>query len=185
MEIWRPVTKYNMFGYDGNWRYEVSNLGNVRRAGYWGYKRRKYYQPRMMMQQKDRRGRMKVTLTAECSSHTFYVHRLVAMSFVEGPVFADKVIHKDGDVANNNADNLMWTPSTGNSPYVKGAAKAVRQYTKDGVFVAEYASASAAQRVTGFDHSTISACCHRKKRRMSYRGYIWRFVTDDEFSERG
>lgn len=182
-EVWRPVTAYNMYAYDGNYRYEVSNIGRVKRRGYWGYKHRRFYPEHMMSQQVTRRGCCQVTLQAEGKAHTFRVHRLVAMSFLEKPTDPniDQVIHLDGNKLNNHVDNLAWTSTTSKTPYVQSMSKAIRQYTIDGVFVAEYASASVAGRILGFDHSTISACCHRRKRRNTSYGYIWRFVTDDEF----
>jgi len=38
-----------------------------------------------------------------------YVHRLVAEMFVENPNSHRYVIHLDGDLENNMADNLAWT----------------------------------------------------------------------------
>lgn len=37
-----------------------------------------------------------------------YVHMMVAESFVPNPNEFKFVIHKDGDVSNNHADNLQW-----------------------------------------------------------------------------
>lgn len=182
-EVWRPITEFHMYAYDGGYRYEVSNLGRVKRRGYWGYKHRRFHPERIMKAQLTKRGSWQVTLQAEGKAHTCRVHRLVALSFIDHPAGADQVIHLDGNTKNNKVDNLAWVSSTSKTPYVRGMSKAVRQYTPDGVFIAEYASASVAGRILGFDHSTISACCHRKKRRNTSYGYIWRFVADDEYAE--
>ena len=184
LEVWRPVKVFNMFAYDGGYRYEVSNFGQVRRRGYWGYKHRKFYPDRILRQHLDRNGRWKVVLQADGVAHTVRVHRLVALSFVDKPVYANQVIHLDGDVKNNHASNLKWASSTSATPYVSNMSKPVRQYTLDGEFLAEYASASAAMRVLGYDHSTISACCLRKKCRRTSYGFLWRFVDDDEFADK-
>lgn len=170
-----------MFAYDGGWKYEVSNLGEVRRAGYWGYKRRRYHEPYVLKQQVDRNGRMKVTLQEAGVAHTCHVSRIVALSFVDNPSNATQVIHIDGNIKNNKADNLVWSNSTSRTPYVLSMSKAVRQYTLDGEFLAEYKSACVIQRLFGYDHSTISDCCRRKKRHNTGYGYIWRFACDDEF----
>lgn len=53
--------------------------------------------------------------------------------------------------------------------------KSVIQYTKDGVFVAEYPSLIEAQRQTGFDDGYIGACCNGKCK-YAY-GYIWTHKT--------
>lgn len=183
MATWRPVKVHHMYNYEGKWAYEVSDEGDVRRAGYWGYKHRRYHEPRLMRLQTDNHGRKKVTLQSGGRAKTCHVHRLVAHAFIPNPRNHSQVIHKDGVIDNNRVSNLMWASSTSLTPHIKQISKPVRQYTLDGSLLAEYPSASVAQRVTGFDHATISACCHRKKRRNTAYGFIWRFVTDDEFAE--
>lgn len=54
--------------------------------------------------------------------------------------------------------------------------KPVLQYTKEGVFIAEYASAREASRATGIINQSISNVCHHKKK--STHGYIFRFKDD-------
>ena len=52
-------------------------------------------------------------------------------------------------------------------------AKAVQQYSKTGEFIAEYASAREAQKVTGIKNQGISLCC--AGRQGTAGGYIWKF----------
>lgn len=59
----------------------------------------------------------------------------------------------------------------------------VRQYRRDGTFVAEYASLQAMFDRPGFKMSVpyIQRCCERKAR--TSQAYIWRFADDDEFAK--
>lgn len=38
------------------------------------------------------------------------IHRLVAITFVENPHKANRVVHKDGDRSNNSVENIVWQP---------------------------------------------------------------------------
>lgn len=55
-------------------------------------------------------------------------------------------------------------------------SKAVDQYTRGGIFVRRWSSASEAERVGGFHGSHIRACCNGK--RKAHRGYIWKDAED-------
>ncbi|MDZ7879129.1 MAG: HNH endonuclease [Saprospiraceae bacterium] len=47
-------------------------------------------------------------LNGEIESKTLLVHRMVATCFIENPELKPFVIHKDGDLVNNKAENLEW-----------------------------------------------------------------------------
>lgn len=51
--------------------------------------------------------------------------------------------------------------------------KAVQQYTKDGVLVAEYESLNEASRRTKIHCPSISLCCNNKQKTAG--GYLWKF----------
>lgn len=53
-------------------------------------------------------------------------------------------------------------------------SKKVRQYTKDGDFVAEYPSVNEVERKLGLSASNISACCRGKHKHIG--GFIWRYA---------
>lgn len=55
-------------------------------------------------------------------------------------------------------------------------SKPVKQYTKDGAFVAEYPSIMEASRQTGISNDTISLCCNKKPNRKTAGGYKWEYA---------
>lgn len=51
----------------------------------------------------------------------------------------------------------------------------ILQYSKDGIFIAEYPSTMEAERLTGCNHSNICKCCKGKYK--STGGYIWMYAS--------
>lgn len=100
-ELWRPVAQFP--------DYEVSSLGRVRRltathknpAGF------------KLSAHPGRRGHLAVNPYLNGRRHTVYVHRLVALAFVDGDHALD-VLHRDGDPSNNAALNLYWGTDSDN-----------------------------------------------------------------------
>lgn len=90
-EIWKEI-----HGYEGI--YAVSTQGDI-----YSIKRRKLRKLR-----KDKYGYMMVSLNKDGNIRTFFVHRLVAASFIDNPQNLTEVNHIDGNKENNCADNLEW-----------------------------------------------------------------------------
>jgi hypothetical protein len=116
METWRAIP-----GYTG--KYEVSNLGSVRtiRNG------------RMLKQRVDRAGYMSVRLSSNGNTHTFFVHRLVAESFIPRSPYHPVVNHLNGNKTDNRSENLEWTTHKGNMQhaYLTGLCNAVGKVVVD------------------------------------------------------
>ena len=64
-----------------------------------------------------------------------------------------------------------------NSGLLNNGHAPVVQYDLTGSKCGEYISLSDAKRTTGIDHRGISDCC--RKLRISFHGYVWRYVTDE------
>lgn len=107
MEEWRDCVGFEGF-------YQVSNLGGIRsldRILSDGRKRK----GQMMKTRIGTRGYVKVGFRDGAQQHTFNVHRLVAIVFVDG-YSEDKVVdHIDGNKANNSAKNLRWVSQSVNN----------------------------------------------------------------------
>merc|ERR1712196_757166 len=103
-------------------------------------------------------------------------HRLVAKEFCakgHGKHFVD---HIDGDPQNNHHANLRWVDRSENqrNPItIQRRSKEVYQFSKSGVFTAQFSSGSEAAKSTGLLHSRISLCCTDKAK--SHGGFLWRF----------
>lgn len=185
-EVWKPVTCVQMFAYDGRYKYEVSNLGRVRKSGYYG-QRRRYYEPHLMSPStSNSNGYPVINFIDNGHKKTFAVHRLVAMLFIPNPKGFGFVVHLDGNKLNNCVDNLEWRENL--DGLTAGSAifqcrRPVRQYRVDGTFVAEYPSVTAAAKSVGIvGVSCISRCCMRNPRHRTCHGFIWRYTSDDEYS---
>jgi DNA-binding XRE family transcriptional regulator len=91
MENWKSIKNYEGL-------YEVSNLGRVR-----SLKSDKFLIPRL-----SKKGYHRVGFWKNNKGKDFYIHRLVAIYFIENPNNLEEVNHKDGDKSNNHFSNLEW-----------------------------------------------------------------------------
>lgn len=131
-----------------------------------------------------------VNITLNNKRKGYVVHRIVAIAFIPNPENKPCVNHIDGNKLNCHVSNLEWVTYKENSEHAKRtglhkphwgkesgnkhpAIKAIIQYTKDGVYVAEYESQNEASRITGVGTSPISSVLTNRKRTGG--GFIWRF----------
>ena len=97
-EIWKDIK-----GYDG--KYQISTKGRV-----WSVNRQIY------LKQKDVNGYKKVCLMAPNGKKKYeYVHRLVALHFIDNPEGKPEVDHIDRNRENNNVENLRWLTKSENN----------------------------------------------------------------------
>ena len=169
IEIWCPVK-----GYEG--LYEVSTWGRVKSLRY-----NKTNKIVILTPVKTKAGYLMISLCKDKSVKRFYIHRLVAVTFIPNPNNLPLVNHKDQNPQNNRVENLEWCTQKYNVNYadaqekrIKKESKPVAQYTLDGKLVATYLSASDAGRQTGIHQGNISACCRGDKKTAG--GFIWRYV---------
>lgn len=91
-EIWKKVKDYP--------EYEISNYGNLRNSNSkecYAFKKKKFGYTKQFYNKSDK-----------SKGKGIMIHQLVAISFIPNPNNYFYVGHKDGDVCNNQVDNLYW-----------------------------------------------------------------------------
>lgn len=134
IEIWKPVPF--------NTLYEVSSLGNFRNAK---TKRQKIFNIEAL---KSTQSRIRVSIKNPIKKGTaFYLHRVIAMTFIPNPQNLNEVNHIDGNPYNNCVSNLEWVTHEENMQHFhvnreKYENKNVREVilccSKTGTFIQSY-----------------------------------------------
>ena len=121
-EVWKDIE--DIVEEDGSYAYQVSNLGNVRRAkpvvsavkaanmgtSGWSGNYTRVLKPAMLRlnEAKTKSGKQRY-VSVSIKDHTYMVHRLVAKAFLPDTYSDGMVVnHKDGNKHNNCVDNLEW-----------------------------------------------------------------------------
>lgn len=113
-ESWRDI-----IGFEG--LYQISNIGRVKslkRMSYSRYGKYKTVPERILALNKDKNTHyVAITLSLDSKRITRFVHRLVAIAFIENPEDKCCVNHIDGNPSNNNANNLEWVTMSENAQH--------------------------------------------------------------------
>lgn len=102
----------DILGYEG--LYQISNLGTVKSVGRYGNNQySEYWMDERILKHSivgtRNSGYCAVNLRKDGKSKQKYVHRLVAIAFVDNYRLSAKYVnHTDGDSKNNRFDNLEW-----------------------------------------------------------------------------
>jgi len=97
-EVLKPLEGEEFRTIKGYENYRVSNKGRV-----WSDKTNKMLRPRL-----GNRGYYDIALKNNSKSKRFYVHRLVALTFIPNPENKPQVNHIDLNRTNSNVENLEW-----------------------------------------------------------------------------
>lgn len=165
----------NIKGYEG--KYQISNFGNVKTLSFKRTGIEKLLKPRIC------KGYYRVALYNDGEASNFFVHRLVALHFIDNPMQYKEVNHIDGDKSNNTISNLEWTSPKQNVVHsvmtklrVIPTYK-VKQYTISKKLIREWDSVYEIVQECGHDASMIYRCCENK---LNYAyGFIWEYGNRD------
>lgn len=177
MEIWKPVKGYEEL-------YEVSNQGRVRSLDrvivFKDSRKRKFYGKILKTKTVNNSGYQTIALHDSGKSKTFLVHRIVAETFLDNPLFLGEVNHIDQNKLNNKADNLEWCTHKENMNHgdeiERGARKQRRKFRQldlDGNLIKVWHGFKQMERETGLQRKSVYDCCVGK--RESYMGFKWEY----------
>lgn len=172
-EVWKDIP-----GWEG--RYKISNTGTI-----YSYMVKRNVNP---INSHD--GYPRFTLQNKARKEQWFVHRLVAITFIPNPENKETVNHINGIKTDNRVENLEWATRSENELHsfrvlgkvayqpMKGRfgkehnrSRSVVQVSLDGFFLAEYGSILEASRQTGVHAGNITQC--HKGNRPTAGGYKW------------
>lgn len=108
--IWKDIP-----GYEGS--YQCSNTGMVRSLDRYVYEhtgKKQFRKGQILITTKHKNGYEQIALNKNGIRKLFYVHFIVALTFIPNTKNFKIVNHMDGNKLNNNVDNLEWTTYSGN-----------------------------------------------------------------------
>ena len=163
-EIWKDIKRYEGI-------YEISNYGRILNTKTGKIKKHR----------KSKNGYHLISLSDNGIVKAFYVHRLVAESFLDNPDNLPCVNHKDFDKTNNYADNLEYCTQKYNVNYTwnNGRMPApppqepYRVKRSDGVV---FSSLKEAGIKMGINSCII--CNHLKGRQKTVKGYTFEYYKE-------
>lgn len=167
-EIWKNVTDFE--------QYQVSNKGRVRSL--------KKGSPRIMKGFTNDKGYFVVDFSKNGKRIHKYIHRLVALEFVDGYFEGAIVNHKDENPKNNKSENLEWCTYQYNINYSnnwkkarKANVKKVAKFDTDGNLIKKYESITEAARDNNVSSPSISNCVLGKQKTSC--GFVWKYQTNE------
>lgn len=180
-EEWKDIK-----GYEG--LYQVSNLGRVRsfdkeviQKHYSGCNSKHIYKGRILKLRKQKNGYLIAYLTINKVQRKYFVHRLVAASFLHKEIDKNYVNHLDGNPTNNNVNNLVWCTQSENIKYaydngtkIPPHQRKIEQYDLNGFYIKTWNSQSEIERELKIKQANISKVCLGKRNHTG--GYVWKYA---------
>lgn len=177
-EIWADIENYEGL-------YQASNFGNIKSLPNKNHKDEKILNPTI-----NSSGYLKVELYKNRKAKDFYVHRLVASTFLPNPDNKPQINHRDGNKSNNSISNLEWVTASENQKHsiehglhapspmknkvgkLNPNSKPIIQYDYDGNFIRVWDSPYDAAKALNIQINNIRACVNGYHH--SSAGFIWK-----------
>ena len=165
MENWKTIENVT--------NYEVSDLGQIRNT------KTNY----ILKGRLSKSGYLQVSLTDKETKKqkNYYIHRLVAIYFLENLDNKREVNHKDGNKLNNNVDNLEWVTPSENQKHrqkilgkTKTSQRKIGKFNKNHALIEEYPSIVDAAKSFGKSRVNIDNALQGKQK-TAY-GFIWEYL---------
>lgn len=168
-EIWKDIR-----GYEG--LYQVSNLGKVKGLARVTCRNHKIKE-RILKETHYKYAQ--VSLWKEGKERKVYIHRLVALAFIENPNNFPEVNHKDENTFNNCVDNLEWCTSKYNANYGNRTEKCIGFKRKPVIKVETgevYISAAEASRLCNLNYCVLVNACNKRHGIKTCGGFHWEYI---------
>lgn len=166
-ELWKPVP-----GYEGI--YEVSTFGRIR----------SFFSAKCLKPDANSKGYLRVWLVKDGLKKRYFIHRLVALTFLPKPFNYNIINHRDENPQNNYVWNLEWCNHKYNSNYGYVKAKHIRTKKESGKIkkvgkysdtklIEVYESTTEAALSNGVTYNAINNAIVNKRTSC---GYKWRYI---------
>lgn len=183
-EVWKDI-----HGFEG--LYQVSNMGRIKHLKGYNHKEDFILSPTI-----NSKGYLYVSLSKNSSVKKYFIHRLVAINFIENTNHYEEVDHINGIRNDNRLKNLRWCSRKQNCNFplykynsskegcwmykryldLHPRARKICQYDMKGSFIAIWNTAKEAEIETKIKRSGICQSC--KGKRKSAGGYIWKYYDE-------
>jgi hypothetical protein len=172
---WKDLKVYNQNLtklYDFTNIYQISNNGDIKNI-----KRKS-----LLKNYKHKSGYHTVSLSKDGFSKSFFLHRVVASSFIVNPVNKIIVNHIDRNKSNNNVTNLEWVTVHENILHsretgINSYCRPIDQYDLEGTFIQTFSSITdAAKSINSSIPKIINYCNNRTQ----CKKYLWEYHNKSE-----
>lgn len=133
-------------------------------------------------------GYKRINLSRSGNKRTYYVHRIVAQTFIDNPNPDNCVVnHKDGNKINNHVDNLEWCTQKQNIRHardtglIKTKTRAVYKCDLEGNILERFNSYTEAAKSINVARCNIQHVCTGRQKTSG--GFTWKYVEKKEINK--